>query len=247
MRTEFLQHLKKQYEFRVNYQHTRSKNWNIVQNLSKITDGGGSAGLVACPRPARVSKDMPARHEMMKMKVTFTKLHGKGLVLDINFPNIEKMGTNLTIDIIISNILFYLEHSNQRFLANVYMQFDNVNSNKGMLIFGVCAALILAGIVKKIKISYLLVGHTHDDVDAAIGTAATALRPVDVYSISSLKDILETALSGLKVLGVRVNMGTLNYEGLKDLIKEACPSNIPVTQMRQVLYYISQQIYCVFS
>ena len=84
MEKEFKSHLKKQFEFREQYANTRAKNSLIKENLSFITDGAGSTGLVYCPRPKIVSKDMPARHEMMKIKASFSKVHGHGLIIDIN-------------------------------------------------------------------------------------------------------------------------------------------------------------------
>jgi hypothetical protein len=180
---------------------------------------------------------MPARHEMMKIKSTFSKVHGSGITLDIHFPNIEKMGTNLTIDIILQNVLSHLEDNNLKNLNNVYIQVDNVNSNKGLLIFGVCAALILTGIVRKFKLSYLLVGHSHDDIDGSIGTVATVLRPEDVYSILHIKSIVNETLKNLQVKHFRINIGTINYESLKVLINEAFSPNhnIAVAKMRLVL------------
>jgi hypothetical protein len=184
-----MDHIRKQLEVRQQYYKTRSK---VIEsgnksNLSMMVDAAGSTGLTFSPRACRVSKNMEARHDMMKIKSTFTKMHGYGIRIDINFPNLEKMGTNLAIDCILENILHYMKANDLKQLDNVYIQLDNVNSNKGLLLFGVLAALIIAGVIKKCKISYLIVGHTHDDIDGVIGDAATSLRGEDVYSLSELE------------------------------------------------------------
>jgi hypothetical protein len=102
----------RQGSFRLCYYATRAKQAEIQRNLSAITDGAGSTGLMHCPRPKRMSKNIHPRHDMCKIKSTFTNIHGKGITVDINFPNCEKMGTNLTIDIMVKTIRDYLEEIN---------------------------------------------------------------------------------------------------------------------------------------
>jgi hypothetical protein len=241
----FKGHLHKQAAFRECYYATRAKQASKLRNISAISDGAGSTGLIHCPRPTRMSKSMHARHEMCKIKSTLTKTHGNGITIDINFPNCEKMGTNLTIDIMLKTIEDYLEDKSLESLDNVYFQFDNVNSNKGLLIFGVCSALIMSGIVRKFKISYLMVGHTHDDVDANIGECATALRPEDVYSLTNMKEYLEEAFKSRK-FKLRVNIGVANFEALLPLIKDCLScSEMPVAKMRQVLSFSNCHFDCL--
>ena len=64
------------------------------------------------------------------------------------------------------------------------MQLDNVKSNKCWTLFAGLSALISLGIVRKVKVSYCVVGHTHEDIDAIIGTVVTYLRNVDIQSFS---------------------------------------------------------------
>ena len=54
-------------------------------------------------------------------------------------------------------------------IRNLYIQLDNVSSNKCFTIYSVLIELIKSGIIKKVKVSYLIVGHTHEDIDALIG------------------------------------------------------------------------------
>jgi hypothetical protein len=101
----------------------------------------------------------------------------------------------------------------------------------------------LTGIVKKVKISYLIVGHTHDDVDAIIGVCASALRPEDVLSFSVMKDIIQKTLSAKgrgKLLQFRVNIGTINYELLREVLLDEFPVRIQVSTMRHVRLTASQ-------
>jgi hypothetical protein len=81
-------------------------------------------------------------------------------------------------------------------VTNLYIQLDNTNYNKSRGLFSALSSLIQTGLVQKvcvlqlsfiltdvkcmqIKVSYLIVGHTHADVDALIGTIVSYLRNID--------------------------------------------------------------------
>ena len=48
----------------------------------------------------------------------------------------------------------------------LYVQLDNTaRENKNSTVFGYLSTLVDKGIFKKIKVNFLLVGHTHDHID----------------------------------------------------------------------------------
>ena len=48
----------------------------------------------------------------------------------------------------------------------LYVQLDNTaRGNKNSTVFGYLSMLVEKGIFKKIKVNFLLVGHTHDHID----------------------------------------------------------------------------------
>jgi len=51
-------------------------------------------------------------------------------------------------------------------IHNLYIQRDDVSSNKYYTIMSSMTAFVACGICKKIKIHYLVVVHTHEDIDA---------------------------------------------------------------------------------
>jgi hypothetical protein len=193
------------------------------------------------------AKDFPARHDMMKIKMTVMKCHAFGTFVDIKFNELEVMGANLTIENIFETIFHYMEKTNQSSLRNVYIQLDNVYSNKGYIILICLAILIRLGIVKKIKIGYLLVGHTHDDIDGLIGVIASALRQLDVMSLSELVKAIRRAVhkESAEVKEVLLWYGLPDYESV---FSEVHVSNrIPLTTMRQasiqsiIIYYLCHE------
>ena len=90
-------------------------------------------------------------------------------VFYVSLPGREKQGGNLTVECILRGVDFAMKEKNLNFIRNLYIQLDNVSSNKCFTIYAVLIELLKNGIVKKVKVSYLIVGHTHEDIDALIG------------------------------------------------------------------------------
>lgn len=101
--------------------------------------------------------------------ICFIQVHGIGSLLCVSLPDLEKQGGNLTVECILRGIEFAMKEKNLSFIRNLYIQLDNVSSNKCFTIFAVLIELAKNGIFKKVKVSYLIVGHTHEDIDALIG------------------------------------------------------------------------------
>ena len=138
-------------------------------DISMIIDAGGGSGCSSIPRFQSTEKGEPARHKMLKIKSTFIKVHGVGSLLVVTLPDIEKQGGNLTVECIMRGIAFVMKQTNLTKLRNLYIQLDNVSSNKCYSIISSMSAIVATGICKKIKINYLIVGHTHEDIDGLIG------------------------------------------------------------------------------
>jgi hypothetical protein len=49
--------------------------------------------------------------------------------------------------------------------GKMYLQFDSAKNNKCNAVLKLLSLLIALGVYRKIKICFLLVGHTHNDVD----------------------------------------------------------------------------------
>ena len=153
------------------YYRARSKAVKNKTNgdISMIIDAGGGSGCSHIPRFNSSEKREPARHAMLKIKTTFVKVHGIGSLVVVTYPDIEKQGGNLTVECIIRGIQFAMKYSTITKIRNIYIQLDNVSSNKCYTIISAMTALVSCGVCKKIKIHYLVVGHTHEDIDALIG------------------------------------------------------------------------------
>jgi len=68
------------------------------------------------------------------------------------------------------------DYNGQPFPEVLYLQADNAKDNKNFVMAGLCEMLRDLGIFKKVKLSFLPVGHTHEDVDACFGALSKKLR-----------------------------------------------------------------------
>ena len=113
-------------------------------------------------------------------------------------------------------IYTHMEHHKVDYLDTFYIQLDNTSANKSWTLIAGLGALTLAGIVRKIKISYLLVGHTHEDVDAVIGKVLGAIRKHDMFTYEQYYE--QCRLSILKhkcrVIRVRRLIGIPDYDAI---------------------------------
>jgi hypothetical protein len=147
------------YKCKKAYYSTRSKAvWNLSENhCSMICDAAGGTGSTYSPRFRTTTKDEPQRHEMCKIKCTFVKVHGVGSLIAVSLPELETQGANLTFECALQGIILYMEQRNVTKINNLYVQLDNVSGNKSYSLLAAFSALVVLGICKKVKVSYLQV------------------------------------------------------------------------------------------
>ena len=78
----------------------------------------------------------------------------------------------------------------------LYLQADNASDNKNLSMYAVCQLLRDLGIFKKVKLSYLPVGHTHEDIDACFGALARQLVSHDVYTMADVERLWKRGWGG---------------------------------------------------
>ncbi|XP_068734106.1 uncharacterized protein [Montipora capricornis] len=82
---------------------------------------------------------------------------------------------------------------------NTWNWFDNcVKENKNQFILWLLAYLVEVGIFEKIRLNFLPVGHTHEDIDAFFGVFSKYLAQTDVYTIEDLLRAMESCLTTIK-------------------------------------------------
>ncbi|XP_053398137.1 uncharacterized protein LOC128556611 [Mercenaria mercenaria] len=115
----------------------------------------------------------------------------------------------------------------------LYLQLDNCpGQNKNRFVLGFLAYLIEAGVFKKVKLSFLMVGHTHEDIDQIFSRLSVWLSREDVFTISSLikcfescsrksniTGISQTVLTKKKRVCITVDFCKISFYMLKELKK----------------------------
>ena len=72
-------------------------------------------------------------------------------------------------------------------LETLYVQVDNTSANKCFTVIAGLAALVALGVCNKVALAFLLVGHTHTDVDRIIGLVVSYIRRLNVTTFEELK------------------------------------------------------------
>lgn len=118
------------------------------------------------------------------------------------------------MEMIIKSLQLAARHSGIKKIRNVYVQLDNVSSNKCFTVIAAMSALCLLGVVQKVKLSYLEVGHTHDDYDAIIGTISSHITTLDLPTFEMYKAACMEAITkdGSVVLAVEKIIGITDYD-----------------------------------
>ena len=84
------------------------------------------------------------------------------------------------------------------------MQLDNTTGeNKNETVLGFLAWLCAVGTFKKVTLSFLPVGHTHEDIDAVFGVLMRYLNRIDRIStleelIQAIEDCLSSSMDGVR-------------------------------------------------
>ncbi len=72
-------------------------------------------------------------------------VHGVGVLVFQSYPQYEKQGANLVLEIIFRSLIRVLKHLNVKRFRNLYIQFDNCTVNKNWLLLAAVGSLSLLG------------------------------------------------------------------------------------------------------
>ncbi|XP_052787711.1 uncharacterized protein LOC128222654 isoform X2 [Mya arenaria] len=159
--------------------------------MSIIIDGMDQSKTNLPHFTGRLPKSLSAA-DLLKTHITGAICHGHGGMysfLDINqFPH----DPNLTIDVILRILEKTVTTNSNRLPPTLYLQADNcVRENKNQYVLGFCELLVKERIFNEVHLSFLPVGHTHEDIDSKFASIADSLRTKNVESVGSLLKVLE--------------------------------------------------------
>ena len=173
------------------YYHNRDVGRNSpTRVLSIITDGADQSkyGFPHFKDKSHMSDQVPK----IKMHLYGALVHGHGAYA-FTMPDHEKQGHNTTIQVL-QEIFLDFRKKGKVLPPVLKLQLDNTTkTNKGQFLYGYLAMLVEYGVFQEIEVSFLPVGHTHEDIDQFFSRIAVYLRHHDTFSRAQLTEAIKRA------------------------------------------------------
>jgi hypothetical protein len=157
--------------------------------LSTIADGMQQNH---CFLPWFGNNKMPPIH--IKQHLQGVLMHGHNMTVYRTYSNIGG-GANLAIHTWLLSLEAYYEAHDHRLPPVLYHQIDGGPENANTEFYGICALLVASGLVDRVVLTRLPVGHTHEDIDGCFALIWRRLRDAFVYTRDKFKKLIEDALS----------------------------------------------------
>lgn len=111
----------------------------------------------------------------------------------------------------------------------LYLQLDNCSSNKNHWLLAYAFWLVHMGILQKVKISFLLVGHTHENIDQFFSRVSTAFRNERAMTLPQMIAIVRSCATPAPESVVETEM--VNFKRWLDTME---PENLHQVKKQQV-------------
>ena len=171
----------------------------------------------------------------MAVKIMGAIVHGFGAFAFTHLDHV-KSGANATIDVLVRVLQIYKDERGA-LSRKLYLQLDNtVKQCKNSFLMSFLSLLVGHGVFEECVVSFLPVGHTHEDIDQLFSRFAVALRKSDFHSRLGLGKILEKSYhmrTGEPVRVTHLSRWTNFSDWLKPSIKASAFEGI--TKFKQFL------------
>jgi hypothetical protein len=184
-------HLIQQREERNEYYIHKQMSRSYPKKCITIIVDGMDSSKLELPKLQVFAKDIDAKHAI-RFSLMGVKIQSAGdpmLHLFLNSGRFIK-NANGTMNALFS-ALFYLKTMMGELAEEGYIQLDNCPSeNKSKAIYFLFALMVALGMFKAVYVNYLLVGHTHEDIDQVFSMLSLWLShrdtwtPLDLLTVS---------------------------------------------------------------
>ncbi|CAG2239875.1 unnamed protein product [Mytilus edulis] len=131
----------------------------------------------------------------LRTHVVGSIVHGRGKQYFLDY-NQFKHDTNLTLSCLLR--ILQKEAKEKQLPPTLFVQLDNTcRENKNKYFVGMMAYLVKKKIVKEVWMSFLIVGHTHEDVDQSFSKISHKLRTNDAITLPELHTLIRESQSPL--------------------------------------------------
>ena len=146
---------------------------NPREYLSLIIDGADAARF-ALPHFAHASSTTSKKWHL-RLHILGCIAHGRRPYV-FTCPSHYAQGHNITIQVI-KDVILDTQRREGTLPPKLFLQLDNTTKqNKGKYLFGFLAHLMYSGVFKSVEVSFLPVGHTHEDIDQMFSRMSVYLR-----------------------------------------------------------------------
>ena len=182
IKAEYLAHLDVQKVERKLYYMHRKKGMES-DAISVIIDGMDQSKLTL-PHFKLTPKDVS---NFLETKITGVLVHGKRFDCYISEPQV-KHDTNLNLTCLHNTLMAVAKEG--PLPPTLYLQVDGGPDNKNKWTVSYLSLLVEMRVFDKIKMSYLPVGHTHEDIDQAFSRIAVYLNRNDALTYSAFVEAI---------------------------------------------------------
>jgi hypothetical protein len=146
---------------------------------------------------------LPHRGNMVQFPSTLPQhlqgilAHGRSMEIYRTFHNVSN-GCNLSLHCLLL-ALEKVKLEKGRIPDVVYYQIDGGSENTGRAVLGICELIVARGLAKKVVLTRLPVGHTHEDIDSKFALIWKRVRNQFVLTPAQYADLIERALTTEKL------------------------------------------------
>ena len=185
-----LKHVEKQRLERIYYYTHREAAKSSPDHILSIIMDGMDQSKTNIPLYSRRTSD-----RVIGIRLVGVKVHGIGDYVYLVDTTV-KGGANLMIEILRLTLLD-LEKMGKLPSNNpiLYLQLDNCSENKNRVLFAFLSDLVERKVFDKVYAGFLMVGHTHEDIDQFFSVIASWLKKFETIcpDIESLKQAIKAA------------------------------------------------------
>jgi len=129
---------------------------------------------------------------LCKTHITGVMMHGKNTLSVVDLFSVPH-DSNLTLNSVTESIM--RNYPDRSMPETLFIQFDNCwRDNKNRFVFGFLSMMVALSIVKVVEISFLMVGHTHEDIDGIFGNIAQILMKYNALHLLALMERIKQSL-----------------------------------------------------
>ena len=196
------------------------------EHILFLTVDGMDQKKTQLPHQSRPTKDVEGKGEALQAKVTVALIRGyfHGIYNAWTLPNHET-GSDYVITVI-NRVLclvedFYINTGASTGLPPVlFLQLDNCGKeNKNQYLIKYLGCLVKLHVFSRIEVHFLLVGHTHTQVDQAISVLSRSFGP---QTLSTLQDMMDAADKLFPDMTIRLNERVSDIWDAKQLTDDIC-------------------------